>query len=58
MGVQINLGIGERPGQLFDAVGGTLLGQIIGEKFRMKISEVNGLCSPAPRTPATIQGNP
>lgn len=57
MRVQIDLGIGKRPGKLFNAVGRALFGQIVREKFRMKISQVNGFCSPAPRTPATIQGN-
>ena len=57
MGVPIDLGISKRPGKLFNAVGRALFGQIVCEKFRMKISQVNGFCSPAPRTPATIQGN-
>lgn len=58
MRVQIDLGIGQRPGKLFDAVGRTLFGQIVCEEFRMKNRELDGFRSPAPRTSATIQGNP
>jgi hypothetical protein len=38
MRVQIDLGIGKRTGELFNAVGGAFFGQIEGEKFRVVTS--------------------
>jgi hypothetical protein len=46
MGVQIDLGIGKRPGQLFNAVGRALFGQIEGEKFRVVVCKTNDCLFP------------
>jgi hypothetical protein len=58
MRVQIDLGIRQRPGQLFNAVGGTLLGQVICKEFRVIIRKNDRYASSlAANLVVTIHGN-
>jgi hypothetical protein len=60
MRVQINLGIGKRSRQLFNAIGSTLLGQLIRKKFRVVVCKTNDCLprfQPQHDSVATIHGN-